>query len=709
MGQKLVIVESPAKAKTIGKYLGKNFIVEASMGHVRDLPKSQLGVEVENNYNPKYITIRGKGDLINKLKKQAKKSEKVYLATDPDREGEAISWHLAKILKIEESEKCRIEFNEITKNAIKNAIKSPREINISLVDAQQARRVLDRLVGYEISPILWRKIKWGLSAGRVQSVALKMICDRENEIKSFIPKEYWTIECLLQNNNNINKNFVVKLALLDGKKIEITSEEESNTIINEIEKQDFIVKQFKKSLKNKNPLPPFTTSTLQQDAYKKLNFATKRTMSIAQQLYEGIEVEGHGTIGLISYMRTDSVRISEEAQVAAKEFITNSFGNEYAPENPRVYKSKKNIQDAHEAIRPTYVNLTPELIKNSLKPEQMKLYQLIWNRFVASQMTSCVLNTISIDVQNGKYLFKASGSTIKFDGFMKVYEYLSEDEVANSNLPELTEGEILTKKSIEKKQHFTQPLSRFSEASLVKTLEENGIGRPSTYAPIISTLLDRKYVEREKKNLLPTELGEIVNNIVSHYFNQIVDSEFTAGMENKLDLIEEGKQNWNEVVDEFFKPLKTAIDIAEKEVSKITIEDKVSDVLCDKCGRNMVIKHGRYGDFLACPGYPDCKNTKPIVEEIEANCPKCGGKILAKRSKKGRRFYGCSSYPNCDFISWFEPVNEKCSVCGAYMVKRYNKTKGDFLECSNKECKNRKYLNGSEDTKNDTDTKNNNL
>lgn len=686
MGQKLVIVESPAKAKTIGKYLGKNYVVEASMGHVRDLPKSQLGVDIDNEYNPKYITIRGKGELLDKLKKEAKKSEKIYLATDPDREGEAISWHLAHVLKLKEGEKCRIEFHEITKNAIKSAIKSPREISINVVDAQQARRVLDRLVGYKISPILWSKVKWGLSAGRVQSVALRLICDREKEIVSFTPKEYWTVECAL-NKINDKKAFIVRLTTLKKKKLEISNKEEVDKIIKDLECAEFIVKNIKKTSKNKNPLPPFTTSTLQQDAYKKLNFATKRTMSIAQQLYEGIDIKGHGTVGLITYMRTDSVRISEEAQTACRSFVSNKFGEEYIPKDPRNFKGKKNIQDAHEAIRPTNVEITPEIAKENLKDEQYKLYTLIWNRFVASQMSSCIMDVTSVDIVNGEYGLKASGSIVNFDGFMRVYEYATDEEKEDINLPKLEDGEKLMKKSIDGKQHFTQPPARFSEATLVKTLEENGIGRPSTYAPIVSTLLDRKYVEREKKTLKPTELGDIVNTIMSEYFKQIVDVEFTAEMEQKLDNIEEGKENWNKVVDQFFSPLKEAIDIAEKEIAKITIEDKVTDILCDKCGRNMVIKHGRFGDFLACPGYPECKNTKPIVEELDVKCPKCGGKVLIKKSKKGRKFYGCSNYPECDFVSWFEPVEEKCPSCNSYMVKKFSKSKGDYLQCANDECK----------------------
>ncbi|WP_291573356.1 type I DNA topoisomerase [Clostridium sp. UBA4548] len=693
MGQKLVIVESPAKAKTIKKYLGKNYIVEASMGHVRDLPKSQLGVDVENNYEPKYITIRGKGDLLDKLKREAKKSEKVYLATDPDREGEAISWHLAKVLKIDETEKCRIEFNEITKNAVKNAIKNPRSINENVYNAQQARRVLDRLVGYKISPILWRKIKWGLSAGRVQSVALRIICDREKEINEFIPKEYWTVEGKVQKKGETN-SFIIKLHGKDGKKIEVKTEKESNAIIKDLENNNFIVKSIKTTEKTKNPLPPFTTSTLQQDAYRKINFSTKKTMSTAQQLYEGIEIKGFGTVGLITYMRTDSVRVSDEAQQIVSEFVKDIFGEAYLPKTKRVYKGKKNAQDAHEAIRPTHFEITPEIAKGSLNNDQYKLYTLIWNRFVASQMASSIIDSTSINIDNGPYNFKASGYKVKFDGFTKVYAGDNEDEEEGIKIPKLEEQEILIKKSIEGKQHFTQPPAKFSEASLVKTLEENGIGRPSTYSPTISTLLDRKYVERNKKVLDPTELGFIVNNLMSEYFKQIVDVEFTAAMEDKLDRVEEGKEQWKTIVDNFFTPLKAAIEVAEKEIAKITIEDKVSEVKCDKCGRFMVIKQGRFGDFLACPGYPECQNTKPLAREIEAPCPKCQGTVLEKRSKKGKTFFGCSNYPNCDFVSWHEPSTEKCPECGEIMLKRYSKAKGDYLECSNKSCKYKKLING---------------
>ncbi|MFW2488332.1 type I DNA topoisomerase [Clostridium chromiireducens] len=683
MGQKLVIVESPAKAKTIGKYLGKNYIVEASMGHVRDLPKSKLGVDIDNNYTPKYITIRGKGELIDKLRKAAKKAEKVYLATDPDREGEAISWHLANILKISEDDTCRIVFNEVTKTAVKASIKEARKIDLDLVDAQQARRVLDRLVGYEISPILWKNVKWGLSAGRVQSAALKLICDREKEINEFIPKEYWSIDCVLRKEK---KKFPIRLSAYKGKKIEIENEETSNSIIKELEGGSFIVKAIKKGKKSRNPLPPFTTSTLQQDANRKLNFMTKRTMSIAQGLYEGVEVKGHGTVGLITYMRTDSVRISEEAQGNAKEFIENTYGKEYLPSSPRIYKGKKNIQDAHEAIRPTYVEITPEVAKENLTAEQYKLYSLIWNRFIASQMASCELDTNSIDIINGDYKFKASGSVISFDGFMKIYEYSNEDDENSVLLPELEENEELNTETLQGTQHFTQPHPRYTEASFVKLMEEKGIGRPSTYVPTISTLLGRNYVVREKKNFIPTELGEIVNNIINEYFKQIADTDFTADMERKLDDVEEGKEEWTKIVAEFFDPLRIAIEKAEKEISKVVIEDKVSDVKCEKCGRMMVIKRGRYGEFLACPGYPECQNAKPIVEELDVPCPECGKAIVAKKSKKGKKFFGCVGYPECKFVSWHEPVKEKCPNCNSYMVLKYSKTKGNYIQCSNSEC-----------------------
>jgi DNA topoisomerase-1 len=690
MSQKLVIVESPAKAKTIKKYLGKDYVVEASMGHIRDLPKSQLGVNVDNNFEPKYITIRGKGDLIDNLKKQAKKSDIVYLATDPDREGEAISYHLAEILKLDPKQKVRIEFNEITKDAVKNSIKHARPINEHLFDAQQARRILDRLVGYEISPILWKNVKWGLSAGRVQSAALKLICDRETEIGNFESKEYWTIDALL---TKAAKKIKTKLSTKNGKKVEISNAKEAEAIRKELEKGEFRVKSLKKGQKAKNPLPPFITSTLQQEASRRLNFQTKRTMGIAQRLYEGVDVKGHGTVGLITYMRTDSVRISNEAQAMAKDFILDTFGPEYYPSVPKTYKGKKGAQDAHEAIRPSNVALTPDVVKGSLKDEELKLYRLIWERFLASQMESAKIDTVSLEVENGSYILRASGSSVAFDGFMKLYEYKNEDEEENTMIPDLEEGDILKKDKVLPEQHFTQPPPRFTEASFVKTLEELGIGRPSTYAPTISTLLDRQYVEREKKNLLPTELGKIVNSIMSEHFKDVVDVEFTASIEEKLDLIEEGGTKWTDVVESFYIPLKKDIEEAESKVSKITIEDEVTEEICEKCGKHFVIKNGRFGKFLACSGYPECTNTKPIVEKLDVPCPKCtDGEVLARKSRKGRRFYGCSRYPECDYVSWYEPVKEKCAVCGGLQYKKYTKKDGAYLECSVETCKNRVKL-----------------
>ena len=684
MSQKLVIVESPAKAKTIKKYLGTGYTVEASMGHIRDLPKSQLGVNVEDDFEPKYITIRGKGDLLAKLRKAAKKADIVYLATDPDREGEAISFHLASILKLNPEDNIRIEFNEITKDAVRKSIKNARPINQKVFDAQQARRVVDRLVGYEISPILWRNVKWGLSAGRVQSVALKLLCDREKEIEAFVSKEYWSIEAdLLKGKKTIR----TKLAQYKNKKIEISSEKEALAIKSKLDKGTFVVTSIKKGTKTKNPLAPFITSTLQQEASRRLNYQTRRTMSIAQKLYEGVDVKGHGSVGLITYMRTDSTRISNEAQAAAKTYIEQTFGNDYYPDTPRVYKGKKNAQDAHEAIRPSDVTLTPEKVKDSLKSEEYKLYKLIWERFVASQMASCKLNTISLEVLNSDYKFRASGSSVLFDGFMKLYDYKGEDEEENTSIPELEENEELKSKDILTNQHFTQPPARYTEASFVKTLEELGIGRPSTYAPTISTLLNRLYVERDKKSLIPTDLGKIVNDIMSEYFKSIVDVEFTADMESRLDLIEEGTETWREVVGSFYKPLKKDIDFAESKVSKVTIEDEVSEEICEKCGKHFVIKNGRFGKFLACSGYPDCKNTKAIVDRLDVKCPTCGeGDVLQRKSRKGKKFFGCSRYPECSYVSWYEPVKEPCPKCSGLMYRKYSKKEGSFLLCSNESC-----------------------
>lgn len=684
MSQKLVIVESPAKAKTIKKYLGSGYTVEASMGHIRDLPKSQLGVNVENDFEPKYITIRGKGDLLAKLRKAAKKADKVYLATDPDREGEAISYHLSHILKLDPEDNIRIEFNEITKDAVKKSIKNARPINLKVFDAQQARRIVDRLVGYEISPILWRNVKWGLSAGRVQSVALNLICNREKEIEAFETKEYWSIEADLLKQK---KTIKTKLAQHKNRKIEISTEKEAEDIKKELEQGEFIVSSIKKGTKTKNPLAPFITSTLQQEASKRMNYQTRRTMSIAQKLYEGMDIKGYGSVGLITYMRTDSTRISDEAQASAKSYIESAFGKEYYPKTPRVYKGKKNAQDAHEAIRPTVIELTPEKVKDSVKAEEYKLYKLIWERFIASQMESCKLNTISLEVLNGDYKFRASGSSVAFDGFMKLYDYKNEDEEENTSIPELEENEKLKSKEIHLNQHFTQPPARYTEASFVKTLEELGIGRPSTYAPTISTLLNRLYVEREKKSLMPTDLGKIVNDIMAEYFKDIVDVEFTADMESRLDLIEEGKETWKEVVGSFYNPLKKDIDIAESKVSKITIEDEVTDQICEKCGSHFVIKNGRFGKFLACSGYPECKNTKAIVEKLDVKCPTCHeGDVIQRKSRKGKKFYGCSRYPECKYVSWYEPVKTPCPECGSLMYRRYSKKDGSYLLCSNEDC-----------------------
>ena len=682
MAQSLVIVESPAKAKTISKFLGNKYKVTASMGHVRDLPKSQIGVDIDNNYQPKYITIRGKGKLIDELKKEAKKADSIYLATDPDREGEAISWHLAYILGLDDSDKCRVTFNEITKNAVTNSIKQPRSIDRDLVDAQQARRILDRLVGYKISPILWKKIKWGLSAGRVQSVAVRLICEREEEIKNFIPKEYWTLAAIFKDGN---KTFEAKLYGRNNKKINIENKEQADNIIKDLKNAEYKVAEVKKQEKKKYPYPPFITSSLQQDAYKKISFTTKKTMSIAQQLYEGIDIKGEGTLGLITYMRTDSVRVSDEAKTAASKFIKTKYGNEYAPLHPRNYKTKSNAQDAHEAIRPSYIDKIPDEIKDSLTNDQYKLYKLIWERFMASQMAEAVYDTVSVDIGAGNYLFKASGSTLRFPGFLSVY-YVEDDEDAEK-LPELEKDQVLNLKKIDSKQHFTQPPARYTEATLVKALEENGIGRPSTYAPIISTIIDRGYVEKEKKTIKPTELGIVVTDFLKEYFTNIVDVEFTAQMEKNLDEIEDGKENWIKVVDTFYTPLKGLIEVAENKIEKINYEEQVevTDIKCEKCGRFMVIKKGRFGKFLACPGYPECKNAKPLLEELEVPCPKCGGKIVVRRSKKGRKFYGCSNYPKCDFVSWYKPTDEKCPVCGSILVEKTNKDK-KILVCSNKEC-----------------------
>lgn len=681
MAKYLVIVESPAKAKTIKKYLGSNYEVVASMGHIRDLPKSRLGVDIEDNYEPNYINVRGKADLIKYLKKESKKSEKVFLATDPDREGEAISWHLAYILGIDINDKCRVEFNEITKTTVKNSIKNARSINLNLVNAQQARRVVDRLVGYGISPILWKTVKPKLSAGRVQSAALKLICDREEEINKFEVKQYFTIE---GTGRKDSRKYVLKLHSKNKEKLDNLTSERAEEILGDLEKNSYIIEEIKEGIKNKRPLPPFTTSTLQQDAYKKLNFQSKRTMYVAQSLYEGVEVKGHGVVGLITYMRTDSIRLSNDSLYQANEFIDAVYGDKYTLEKPRQYASGKNIQDAHEAIRPTNVNITPEIARQTLKEDQYKLYSLIWKRFVASQMSDAVYKTVSISVKNGDYLFKLSGSTLQFDGFLKVYQI--DKDYKDTILPSFEEEEELKKIKATSVEHFTQPPPRYTEASFVKLLEEKSIGRPSTYVPTISTLFDRMYIKRQNKQFIPTELGTIVNNLMKDNFVEIVDVEFTADMEKKLDNIEEGKMDWKNIVHEFYDPLKKKIDIAETTVEKVVIEDEVTDEICDKCGRNMVKKYGKFGVFLACPGYPECKNTKAITQKLDVKCPKCNGEIHIKKSKKGKVFYGCEKYPECDFVSWYEPSNVKCSKCGGMTVKKKNRKKDDVYECINPDC-----------------------
>lgn len=689
MAKSLVIVESPAKAKTIEKFLGKShYTVKASVGHVRDLPKSQLGVDIENNFEPKYINIRGKGDVIKELKKEAKKAKKVYLATDPDREGEAISWHLSYILNIDEEEKCRIEFNEITKDAIKKAIKSPRNINLNLVDAQQARRVLDRLLGYQISPILWQKVRKGLSAGRVQSVTTKLICEREEEIKAFVPKEYWSIELIASNKeeNNLTLKFYGK----NNEKIELENEEQVKEILKTIENGNLVVTKIESRSRRKSAPKPYTTSVLQQDAANKLNFTTKKTMMVAQELYEGIDVKGEGTVGLISYIRTDSKRISEEAREKAKGYIIESIGENYYKDHAKDSKGKKEkkVQDAHEAIRPTSVDRTPDSIKDSLSKEQYKLYNLIWRRFVASQMEDSVFDVLNVECKIEDLIFKATGSKLKFDGYTKIYNFTErEDKI----LPSLDDGEILKIQEYNPQQHFTSPPPRYTEASLVKTLEELGIGRPSTYAPTITTILNREYVEKDGASLVPTELGIIVTKILDENFQKFMEVDFTADMESQLDQIEEGNVEWKKVVEEFYSPLAEAIRVAIEKIEKVNMDEE-TDEICELCGSNMVIKYGRFGKFMACKNYPECKNTKPIVSKIGVKCPKCKeGDIIMRKSKKKKVFYGCSNYPDCDFVAWNKPVEEPCEVCGSYMYEKYSKS-GTKIVCSNKECKHEKII-----------------
>ena len=681
MAKYLVIVESPTKVKTIKKFLGSNYTVAASNGHVRDFPKSQFGIDVEHDFEPKYITIRGKGELLAGLRKEVKKADKVFLATDPDREGEAISWHLSHALKLDDKKVYRITFNEITKNAVKASLKSPRAIDMDLVDAQQARRMLDRMVGYKISPLLWEKVKRGLSAGRVQSVVLRLIGDREDEINAFIPDEYWTLDAILKVAGE-RKALEAKFHGTEKEKITIHSREEVEQIRKEIENEEFQVKEIKQGERTRKAPLPFTTSTLQQEAAKVLNFSTQKTMRIAQQLYEGIDIKGNGTVGLITYLRTDSTRIAEEADVAARAFIGEEYGEEYVAEKTQGKTSGQKIQDAHEAIRPSDITRTPVFVKESLSRDQFRLYQLIWKRFAASRMENAKYETTSIKIGAGKYRFTVATSRVLFDGFMSVYtQEGDEDGKNNTLLNKITKDTKLSLNEMQEKQHFTQPPAHYTEASLVKTLEELGIGRPSTYAPTITTLLARRYVTKESKNLYMTELGEVVNNMMKEAFPSIVDVNFTANMESLLDMVEEGKVNWKTVVSNFYPDLDEAVQNAEKELEKVKIEDEVTDVICELCGRNMVVKYGPHGKFLACPGFPECRNTKPYLEKIGISCPKCGKEVVIRKTKKGRKYYGCENNPECDFMSWQKPSDKKCPNCGGYMLEKGNK-----LVCADEQC-----------------------
>jgi DNA topoisomerase-1 len=677
----LVIVESPAKARTISKFLGKGYKVEASMGHVIDLPKSKIGIDIDNNFEPQYITIRGKGKILNKLKSELKNSDEVLLATDPDREGEAISWHLYRALKLDK-ENVRIEFNEITKTAVQKALKEARPINKNLVDAQQARRLLDRLVGYKLSPLLWTKVRKGLSAGRVQTVAVKIICEREREIKSFVPEEYWTITVEFEKNG---ERFTAALLRINGKKVKISNEKDALKIVEELKNASFVVRKVKERDRRRNPLPPFTTSTLQQRAANTLNFPANKTMMIAQQLYEGIDIGAEGTVGLISYMRTDSTRVSEEAVNNARNYIRNEFGDKYVPEKARNYSRSRGSQDAHEAIRPTSVDRHPEKIKKYLSADQYKLYDLIWRRFVASQMSPAIYRVLTVNIEAGeKYLFRAIGSQIVFPGFLQIYNGNEREDVL---LPELVEGDSLPVKDYKPEQHFTQAPPRFTEASLVKTLEEEGIGRPSTYAPIISTIISRGYVERDGKQLVPTELGFIVVDLLSEYFPDVTDVEFTAQLEKRLDSIEEAEVDWKKVLADFYYPFADRLEEAREKMERVELASEVTDETCDKCGRPMVIKFGRYGKFLACSGYPECRNTKPFLIKTGVKCPSCkDGDLIQRKTKRGRIFYGCTNYPECDFTSWNKPVEKSCPKCMGLMVEKSNKEKGLYYSCINEEC-----------------------
>lgn len=681
MAHYLVIVESPAKVKTIKKFLGSSYTVAASQGHVRDLPKSSLGIDIEHDYEPKYITIRGKGDILAALRKEVKKSDKVFLATDPDREGEAISWHLAAALKLDKKKMRRITFNEITKNAVKASLKAPRDIDMNLVDAQQARRVLDRMVGYRISPLLWAKVKRGLSAGRVQSVALRLVADREDEINAFIPEEYWTLDAVLKIKGE-KRPLTAKFYGTDKKKMAIHSEDELNEILKQVENAEFRITDIKTSERVRKAPLPFTTSTLQQEAAKALNFGTQKTMRIAQQLYEGVDIKGNGTVGVITYLRTDSTRIADEADASAREYISSVYGAEYAAAGQESKNDGKKIQDAHEAIRPTDISRTPASLKESLTRDQFRLYQLIWKRFAASRMAPARYESTSVKIGAGGYCFTVSASKLLFEGFRSVYTEADEEkEESNVLVGSLNMDSVLSKESLDPKQHFTQPPAHYTEASLVKALEELGIGRPSTYAPTISIILGRRYVTKEAKNLYITEIGEVVNNMMKQSFPSIVDVNFTANMEGLLDMVEEGKVEWKEIIRNFYPDLDEAVKKAEKELESVKIEDEVTDVICEECGRNMVIKYGPHGKFLACPGFPECRNTKPYLEKIGVPCPVCGKDVVVRKTKKGRKYYGCENNPECEFMSWQKPSKEKCPECGGYMLE-----KGSKLVCADEKC-----------------------
>ncbi len=689
--QKLVIVESPAKAKTIEKFLGKGYKVEASQGHVRDLPKSQLGVDPAHDFDMKYITIRGRGKILARIKKEAKNASRIYLATDPDREGEAISWHLAHTLDIDPSKPCRIEFHEITKKAVKEALEHPRAIDMDRVDAQQARRALDRLVGYKISPLLWAKVKKGLSAGRVQSVATRLVVEREQEIEAFIPEEFWDVTGKFQAHNEKGRKMSceAKLVTLDGKKAVIQNQKDALAAKARILKAKFSIQGVKTGDKLRRPQPPFTTSSLQQEASRKLNFSTAKTMQVVQQLYEGIDLGKAGTVGLVTYIRTDSVRVASEAIEAARSYIETQYGTEYCPERPNQYKGRKNAQDAHEAIRPTYVEHTPDSVKPFLSREQYNLYRLIYTRFLASQMKPAIFSTMSLDIQGDGVGMRYYGEHMVFAGYRAVYVESTDDEqeLPESVLPVLREGDAVAFADVDAVQHFTQPPARYTEASLVKTLEEKGIGRPSTYAPTITTIISRGYVSREKKRLYPTELGRMVTSMMLEYFGPIVDTTFTASMEDKLDTVEEGQTEWRNILRDFYPPFEKMLGVAEEQIEKVEVKDEVSDVQCEKCGAMMVYKMGRFGKFLACPNFPNCRNAKPILHYIDAPCPKCGARLMEKTSKKNRKFYGCEKYPDCDFVSWEKPIVDKCPKCGSYMVEKYGKRGERIHLCANETCR----------------------